>query len=228
MAGNMVLTAIKEYLLRRSKIDRPIKNWANIYDVVNFFVFFIFGGRGMLQRDIVRMAEIKPKSVVLDVGCGTGRFLDYLVMERDVSYGIGVDVSPNMINIAQKREVKYLLEFQTASAANLPFLNEKFDYVFCVFLLHHLTLNSKLDCLREACRVLKKNGVLILVDIDKPSSFLGRLIGLSRVYIPQIRENMEGLLSMLMEVPKVNLAGFSEIKVVRKDYGIFSFIRCVK
>ena len=42
---------------------------------------------------------IPPQSNVLEVGCGTGELLNAV----RPSYGIGIDISPNMIEIAKKK-----------------------------------------------------------------------------------------------------------------------------
>ncbi len=51
---------------------RVIDSWANIYDIVNYFVFTIFGGGNNLRNEIAGMAKLREAKSVLDVGCGTG------------------------------------------------------------------------------------------------------------------------------------------------------------
>ncbi|MAF20106.1 MAG: hypothetical protein CMI55_00295, partial [Parcubacteria group bacterium] len=75
----------------------------------------------------------------------------------------------------------------------------------------------------EMYRVLKKGGELVTVDVDKPSTLLGKLIGLSRYHVKEIRDNMKVPLELLLTE-----AGFKNIKVLKKKWGIFSYIRAVK
>ncbi len=100
-----------------------------------------------------------PGERVLDLGCGNGRF--YQVMkDKNIDY-IGVDISEKLIEIAKKRFPK--AKFQVADALNLPFPDNYFDKVFSIAVLHHIPSKEfRLQSLKEARRVLKPGGLLIL------------------------------------------------------------------
>ena len=121
-----------------------------------------------------------PGDKILDLGCGNGRFLE-LLKDKDIDY-IGVDFSQKLIEIARK---KYLhppqvfakqkfgrarIKFQKADALNLPFPNNYFDKIYSIAVLHHIPSKQlRLQFLKEARRVLKLNGLLILT-VWKPKS----------------------------------------------------------
>lgn len=65
---------------------------------------------------------IPPGKKVLEIGSGTGE----LLASVRPSYGVGLDISGEMVKIAQKKFLKYL--FITAKAENIPF-HEKFEYI---------------------------------------------------------------------------------------------------
>lgn len=89
-----------------SKRVRYIKRSRHYYDnLVRFFQF-----------------NITDKSRVLEIGCGTG----YLLNALKPDYGVGIDLSAAMIEIA-KQEYPHLTFYQ-ADAEYLD-LNEKFDYI---------------------------------------------------------------------------------------------------
>lgn len=100
-----------------------------------------------------------PKERVLDLGCGNGRFFE-IFKEKNVDY-VGIDGSEKLIEIAQKRYSE--AKFQIGNALNLPFPNNYFDKVYSIAVLHHIP-SKKLrnQFLKEAKRVLKKSGLLIL------------------------------------------------------------------
>lgn len=86
---------------------------------------------------------IPPKKSVLDIGCGTGDLLASL----SPSYGVGLDISENMVKIAKK---KYpFLKFYTQDAQNIA-THERFDYVILSDIL------GDLEDIQKAFDELKK------------------------------------------------------------------------
>ena len=97
----------------------------------------------------------------LEIGVGTGRFAAPLGIE------VGVEPARAMAAIAKKRGIKVL----EAYAEGLPFSDASFDFVLMVTVLCFLA--APFRALREATRVLKPRGRLIIGMID-PDSPLGR------------------------------------------------------
>ena len=221
-----IIGNIESSVHRVNSSSRVIDSWANIYDIVNYFVFMIFGGGNNLRNEIAGMAKLKEAKSVLDVGCGTGN-LSLEIVKRLPSGGrvIGVDAGEKMVTLAKNKlhNAQSPIQFLRVSAGSISFKDEVFDCVFNVFLLHHLPMELKIAAFNEMYRVLKKGGELVTVDVDKPSTLLGKLIGLSRYHVKEIRDNMKVPLELLLTE-----AGFKNIKVLKKKWGIFSYIRAVK
>ena len=97
----------------------------------------------------------------LEIGVGTGRFAAPLGITT------GIDPSRNMIRIARERGVDTRLGY----GEKLPFKNNTFDYVAIIITICFVKNPQKV--LKEARRVLKKNGTIIIGIIDK-ASFLGK------------------------------------------------------
>lgn len=125
---------------------------------------------------------------ILDLGCGNGRLFEVL-QNKKVDY-IGVDNSEKLIEIAKKKFPK--ARFQTADTLNLPFPNNFFDKIYSIAVLHHIPSKEfRLQFLREAKRVLKPEGFLILTvwDLWQKSSFrkeiyksiLSKIVGKSKL-----------------------------------------------
>jgi len=205
---------------------RIIDSWANIYDIVNYFVFMIFGGGSSLRNEIVGMAKLKEAKSVLDVGCGTGNLaLEIAKWLPSDGYVIGIDAGEKMVILAKNKlqDTQIPIQFLRVSAEKISFKDEVFDCVFNVFLLHHLPMELKLATFKEMYRVLKKGGELVTVDVDKPSTLLGKLIGLSRYHVKEIRDNMKAPLDLLLSD-----AGFKNIRILKKKWGIFSYLCATK
>ncbi len=221
-----IIGNIESSVHRVNSSSRVIDSWANIYDIVNYFVFMIFGGGNNLRNEIADMAKLKEAKSVLDVGCGTGNLS--LEIVRRLPFGghvIGIDAGERMVTLAKNKlhNAQSPIQFLRVSAGNISFKDEVFNCVFNVFLLHHLPMELKIAAFNEMYRVLKKGGELVTVDVDKPSTLLGKLIGLSRYHVKEIRDNMKVPLELLLTE-----AGFKNIKVLKKKWGIFSYIRAVK
>ena len=96
---------------------------------------------------------------VLDSGCANGRLLEVL-RDKKVDY-FGVDISKRLIEIAKEKYPQ--AKFQVADALSLPFPNNYFDKIYSISVLHNIpSPEFQLQYLKEARRVLKPGGLLIL------------------------------------------------------------------
>ncbi len=101
----------------------------------------------------------------LDVGCGTGRLLAFLHGAWPGLRLAGLDLSPPYLAEARRligrtARVK-LLE---GAAEALPFDDASLDLVVSSFLLHELPPDIRAAALREMARVVKPDGLVVIVD----------------------------------------------------------------
>ena len=89
---------------------------------------------------------------VLDVGCGTGRVATALG-------AIGVDPSPEMLEVARRRGVNGYL----GRAEELPFADASFDAAVLALVVH---LGDRLRAFDELRRVLRRGGRLLIATFD--------------------------------------------------------------
>lgn len=104
---------------------------------------------------------------LLDIGTGPGHLLLALRKTLPDAELIGVDISPAMIDQAQ-RNVKTHgcdthIEVRVAGANALPFADGIFDRVVSTGSLHHW--NDPVNALSEAHRVLKAGGYALMYDL---------------------------------------------------------------
>ena len=111
-------------------------------------------------RDIAEQIRAYSYESLLDVGCGTGFLIDNLTKQKPARY-CGVDLSDEMIRMAQKKQIEGA-EFVVSSAEKLPYPDESFDIVTCSQSFHHYPYPEA--AMREAKRVLKPGGLYILSD----------------------------------------------------------------
>lgn len=99
-----------------------------------------------------------PKgSSILEGGCGLGQYVKYY---SDMGFSItGIDFSEKLIKKA--REINKKSVFKVADVKKLPFEDSSFDVYILNGVLEHLE-NGPAEPLKEACRVLKKGGILLI------------------------------------------------------------------
>lgn len=118
-----------------------------------------FDGRYVkpMYKHILDFFSDKEEAVILDLGCGSGNILVQLINQKRELYG--VDLSENMIAVAKER-LKDNATLEIADAKDLPFEDNKFDYIICNASFHHYPY--PMETLLEMNRVLKQNGVIII------------------------------------------------------------------
>jgi SAM-dependent methyltransferase len=119
------------------------------------------GHRPVGEQAIARM-RVPPDARVLDVGCGSGwatRLLADYAFNGDVT---GIDISDEMIRVARESSRSHPnVDFQIASAEQLPFNDQEFTHAFSMESLYYY--RNILKALKEIHRVLKPGGLFAAV-----------------------------------------------------------------
>jgi SAM-dependent methyltransferase len=100
-----------------------------------------------------------PESL-LDIGCNTGAWLQDCRKRFPRARLAGMDVNATALAQAQLRAPS--IQFAAASATNLPFLDESFQYITMLEVIEHLPESQRRAVLEEIRRVLTVGGRLIL------------------------------------------------------------------
>ena len=100
---------------------------------------------------------------ILDYGCGSGIFSRYLSDKGAIV--TGVDVSETMIEVARKNDPE-IMRYHGISSGDIGFLaDSSFDHAVSNFVLCTIpTLQEILKIIKEIHRVLKKNGLFIIMN----------------------------------------------------------------
>lgn len=97
---------------------------------------------------------------ILEVGCGTGRWLAEL--QPHVRRAYGLDLSAGMLR--QARQIHGPLALACGRATRLPFPRAAFDLVLCVNAIHHF--GEPRAFIAEARRALRPGGALAVINMD--------------------------------------------------------------
>lgn len=115
------------------------------------------------------------KSKILDIACGTGAFSEY-ILKHNINKNIHLEMLDNDNNRLEYLKNKLTeyeklsnisLAFTCDDARKLPYESNSFDAVVNRYLIHHFPKNddSVQDFSKEAHRVLRPNGKLIVIDV---------------------------------------------------------------
>ena len=134
----------------------------------------LFGGAAaaMRRQALVPLKAAllgRPGARLLDVGCGTGRFLREVKANYPRLEATGLDLSPYYLAVAQ-RDLRSWSRVQLVlgAAEVIPFADSQFDAVTCVYLFHELPPGVRRAVVAEIRRVLKPGGMLVFVDSLQP------------------------------------------------------------
>ncbi|MBN1633647.1 MAG: class I SAM-dependent methyltransferase [Ignavibacteria bacterium] len=113
----------------------------------------------VFQSELLALKQLIPaEKKGVEIGIGSGIFAEKL----GIKYGI--DPSENMLDFARKRN----LIVEKGYAENLPYPNSSFD--FAVFITSICFIENPGKSLKEAFRVIKDKGELIVAIIDRDST----------------------------------------------------------
>lgn len=96
---------------------------------------------------------------VLEIPCGMGWGTSLLSNARKV---VGVDISSEAIREAALRYSGRNRKFIIGDMQKLMFQQAEFDLVVCLEGIEHVSIETGIQFVREANRVLKQNGILLL------------------------------------------------------------------
>jgi SAM-dependent methyltransferase len=123
-------------------------------------------GAQELIEEMVREAGLAGRRV-LDIGCGTGRLAGILAEQHGASVS-GVDPSPEMLEVAQRRGIPGI-ELVQGRAEELPFADGVFERAVMSLVVQHVDRKRAFD---EALRVLAPAGRFV-VATPHPDFFAG-------------------------------------------------------
>ncbi len=133
--------------------------------------------------------------LIVDVACGTGDMCEYWLKRGSAKNIIlkqilGVDPSTQMLKVAKTKNIN--ASFTEGEAKKLPIKNEQADIISISYGLRNVV--DRVEGLKEFNRVLKKNGLLVILEFTKLQN--KNIISKIRdFYMKKILPTIGGLLS---------------------------------
>jgi demethylmenaquinone methyltransferase/2-methoxy-6-polyprenyl-1,4-benzoquinol methylase len=211
---------------------------ARFYDQVHFEIFNK-AEQKYIDETLSRLwKELRSKKSCLDMGCGTGN-----IAKKELGFFpqvIGLDLSQRMLLPLKERAKSRNLSLICADCENLPFEDNRFDFISMFSALHHLP--HPFLALKEMFRTLKIGGMiyvahepnalkhrLFLNPIRKMASSLGLFVTKKSSKYPRLvssQKKLEPLTDVQLKYgfsPKeiksrLESIGFSNIRVTFHDF----------
>ena len=139
---------------------------AFIYDFVETYILKDYAGSIEL---ITEYLPAEKRALIIDIGGGTGYFSK--VLANAETKAVVVDPSRNMLN---KGKHSYISPIQ-ADATLLGIKGNQFDLALIINVLHHVDAQSQRKMVAEVMRILKKDGVVFIIEVFFPQSILNIL-----------------------------------------------------
>ncbi|MEK7110212.1 MAG: methyltransferase domain-containing protein, partial [Patescibacteria group bacterium] len=115
-----------------------------------------------IQRYIKKIG-VKKGMKLIELGCGTGRFLSYLGTVFPELKIYGVDYSSSVIDYANKKYANNRLIFKkTDTTKDKLFSSGSFDFVISSHVIEHIKQKDGIFFLKECSRLLRKNGYIFV------------------------------------------------------------------
>jgi ubiquinone/menaquinone biosynthesis C-methylase UbiE len=152
----------------------------------------------------------KKLSLIIDLGCGTGRFSEPMAARFGVLV-IATDPSQTMLDMARRKQTTGRVVLLRASAQELPFSDSSADIVFMSMVYHHFA--DPVVVAKECRRVLRDNGRVCIRNSTREADFP------HRHFFPAMRSLIESELPTRNDIGAAfTAAGFTPVvhEIVRQ------------
>jgi SAM-dependent methyltransferase len=146
---------------------------------------------------------------LLEIGCGPGNITKYLLSQRPDFDIFGIDIAPNMIELARKNNPT--ARFEVMDCRDILHLDNKFDGIIAGFCLPYLSPDESNELIINAHHLLHENGLIYLSFVEgEPEESDYKVSNHGRVYFQFHR--LEDIMSTLINT------GFHHIESFHVPY----------
>lgn len=220
---------------KKQQVEQMFDNIAQKYDFLNHFLSM--GIDKLWRKKAIRILSGFKAQTILDVASGTGDFAIAAAKLKPEKI-IGFDISEQMLNVGRVKVKKIgldsLIEFQKGDSEAMPFQDEKFDAITVAFGVRNF--ENLENGLKEFKRVLKPDGVAIILEFSKPKYFpmkqlylfyffgilpvIGRLVSKDSSAYSYLPESVMAFPDDQKFLSILNKVGFSCARQKRLSFGI--------
>jgi demethylmenaquinone methyltransferase/2-methoxy-6-polyprenyl-1,4-benzoquinol methylase len=155
---------------KKQQVEQMFDNIAPKYDFLNHFLSL--GIDKLWRKKAIRLLSEYRTEYILDVATGTGDFAVAAAKLKPRKI-IGFDLSEQMLSVGRDKVIrlglKDLIEFRKGDSEDMPFSNDQFDAITVAFGVRNF--ENLENGLKEFFRVLKNEGVAVILEFSKPRYF---------------------------------------------------------
>ncbi len=155
-------------------------------------------------------ALLSDHATVLEIACGPGNITRQLLKRLPQLSITGIDVSPNMIELAAKNNPS--AKFLTMDCRELPQLQTKFEAIICGFCLPYLSDEDCIKFIAECSQLLSPKGLFYLSFVEGEKENSGMKSGSSGDRSFFNYHKLEDIQKLLSD------NGFGEATILKVDY----------
>ena len=156
---------------KKKQVEQMFDNISENYDGLNRVISL--GSDIKWRKKVIKMVgDTKPNSI-LDIATGTGDLAIQFAESTNAEKIVGLDLSEGMLSIAKKKvsgkPISQKIEFIQGDSEALSFEDNTFDAITVSFGIRNFE-NLEVG-LSEILRVLKSNGIFVVLETSVPSKF---------------------------------------------------------
>jgi demethylmenaquinone methyltransferase/2-methoxy-6-polyprenyl-1,4-benzoquinol methylase len=173
---------------KRTRVQKMFAAIAPSYDLNNRLHSLWMDQRW--RKKAVKLAQVRPSDVVVDVACGTGD-LSFAFLKAGPKRVVGIDFTYEMLPLARRKSQIANLGWINGDAMALPLPEEAADVISIAFGIRNVA--DPAAAMAEFFRILRPGGRLIILEFSLPTNPLLR--GLYNFYFRKILPRTATLIS---------------------------------
>lgn len=168
--GTKVKPYNKKDASKKEEVAEMFDNISGKYDFLNHFLSM--GIDKIWRKKAIKLLKSHQPKVIMDMATGTGDFA-IEALKLNPTKIVGVDLSNGMLEVGRKKmkskEVDHIIDMVQGDSENLSFEDNTFDaYTVGFGVRNFQNLEAGLS---EMLRVLKPNGIGLVLEFSKPKKF---------------------------------------------------------
>ena len=127
------------------------------------------------KKFIINKLDIIPGQIIIDVGCGNGHMArEFSLLTGNMGKVYALDMEPEVIEkLKNKIKAANIIPIITDITKKTGIKDHSIDLIYLSAIFHIFSDEQKKSFLKEIKRLLKPNGKLVIIEIEKKETLFG-------------------------------------------------------